>query len=51
MPQILPFDGLYNLPTEIIDAGNDNRFDYIFSEGIWARSTNGESHILALARP
>lgn len=44
MPQILPFDGLYNLPTEIIDAGNDSRFDYIFSEGIWARSTNGESH-------
>lgn len=43
MPQIVKFDGVYRLPSEILASENSKRFDYIFEEGVWAKSTGGES--------
>jgi|TARA_E500000178_G_C16869987_1_gene683885 hypothetical protein len=43
MPQIIKIDGLYKLPSDILEKSNEKRFDYIFEKGIWERSTKGES--------
>lgn len=43
MPQVIKFDGHYQLPAQVLDQANDKRFDHIFTNGIWGRSTGGES--------
>ena len=43
MPQVIKFDGQYQLPAEVLAQANDKRFDHIFTNGIWGRSTGGES--------
>ena len=43
MPQIIKIEGLYKLPVDVLERSNEDRFDYIFANGIWERSTKGES--------
>ena len=43
MPQIIKIKGLYKLPDDILESSNEKRFDYIFKNGVWERSTKGES--------
>ena len=43
MPQVIKFDGHYQLPARVLDQANDKRFDHIFTNGLWGRSTGGES--------
>ena len=43
MPIVINTDGAYKLPDAVYEESNEKRFDYIFDQGIWARSTKGES--------
>jgi hypothetical protein len=43
MSFIYYYNGGYQLPNEILEAGPEDRFNYIFESGIWEKSTAGES--------
>ena len=39
----MKIDGVYQLPEEVLSKPSNERFNYIFETGLWARSTGGES--------
>lgn len=43
MPHILKINGVYSLPSQVANTSPEKRFDHIFENGVWARSTRGES--------
>ena len=43
MAQVIKIDGAYKLPDDVLNKPQGSRFDFIFANGVWARSTGGES--------
>jgi len=43
MPTIVAYDGMYQLPKNVMDLDAGKRFDFIFDHGVWARSAGNES--------
>ena len=43
MPTIVAYDGMYQLPKNVMDLDASKRFDFIFDHGVWARSAGNES--------
>ena len=43
MPKIVKIPGIYQLPQDVNELDNSERFDYIYNEGIWLRGAKGES--------
>ena len=43
MPQVIEFDGVYQLPPQVLEQASEKRFDYIFEKRLWGASNGHES--------